>query len=140
MKKNYEKQRTMVIWAAFLICLLFAGIAVAEDAIGVQVKKKLGVGYYLADGKGITLYTFSKDKQGKSACTGECLTQWPAFYVNPELVVEGCEQSDFGSFVRDGGAEQTTYKGKPLYYYAKDKEPGETNGHEAAKGWKAAKK
>ena len=103
-------------------------------------KKKLGVGNYLADGKGMTLYTFSKDKSGKSACTGECLTQWPVFYVNPELVVEGCEQSDFGSFTRDDGAEQITYKGNPLYYYVKDEKPGQTNGHEAAKGWTAAKK
>jgi len=140
MKRNYRKQLTKVTLATSLICLIFAGIALAEDAIGVQVKKKLGVGNYLADGKGMTLYTFSKDKSGKSACTGECLTQWPVFYVNPELVVEGCEQSDFGSFTRDDGAEQTTYKGKPLYYYVKDEKPGQTNGHEAAKGWTAAKK
>jgi len=140
MKRNYEKQLTKVILATFLICLIFAGIAVAEDAIGVKVMKKLGVGNYLADGKEMTLYTFSKDKPDKSACTGECLTQWPVFYVKPELVVEGCEQSDFGSFVRDDGTEQTTYKGKPLYYYAKDEKPGQTRGHEVAKGWKAAKK
>ena len=140
MKRNYRKQLTKVTLATFLICLIFAGIALAEDTIGVQVKKKLGIGNYLADGKGMTLYTFSKDKSGKSACTGECLTQWPVFYVKPELVVEGCEQSDFGSFVRDDGAEQTTYKGKPLYYYVKDEKPGQTNGHEAAKGWKAALK
>ena len=145
MKRNYEKQMKMVILAAFLICLTFAGIALAEDAIGVQVMKKLGVGNYLADGKGMTLYTFSKDKAGKSACTGECLTQWPVFYVNPQLVVEGCEQSDFGSFKREDGAEQTTYKGKPLYYSAKDKEPGQTKGHPGGEeggggGWQAALK
>ncbi len=140
MKRNYEKQLAKVTVAAFLICLIIAGIAIAEDAIGVQAMKKLGVGNYLADDKGITLYTFSKDKPGKSACTGECLTQWPVFYVKPELKVEGLKQSDFGSFVRGDGAEQTTYKGKPLYYYAKDEKPGHTDGHEAAKGWKAAKK
>ena len=140
MKRGYEKQFKKATLAALLICLLFAGIAVAEEAIGVKVMKKLGVGSYLADGNGMTLYTFKKDKAGKSACTGECLTQWPVFYVKPELVVEGCEQSDFDSFVRDDGAEQTTYKGKPLYYYAKDEKPGQTNGHEAAKGWKAALK
>jgi predicted lipoprotein with Yx(FWY)xxD motif len=139
MKRGYGKQFTKATLAALLICLLFAGIAVAEEAIGVKVMKKLGVGSYLADGNGMTLYTFNKDKAGKSACTGDCLTQWPVFYVKPELVVEGCEQSDFDSFVRADGAEQTTYKGKPLYYYAKDEKPGQTNGHEAAKGWKAAK-
>ena len=140
MKGNYRKQLTKVTLATFLICLIFAGIALAEEAIGVKVMKKLGVGSYLADGNGMTLYTFNKDKAGKSECTGDCLTQWPAFYVNPELVVEGCEQSDFGSFTRDDGAEQTTYKGKPLYYYIKDEKPGQTNGHETAKGWKVAKK
>ena len=144
MKRNYDKKLTKVALAAFLIYLIFTGIVMAEDVIGVQVKKKLGVGNYLADGKGMTLYTYSKDKPGKSACTGECLTQWPVFYVKPELVVEGCEQSDFGSFKREDGAEQTTYKGKPLYYSAKDKEPGQTKGHpgeeEAGKGWGAAQK
>ena len=140
MKRNYGKQLAKVTLAAFLFCFILIGNAVAEDAIGVKVMKKLGVGNYLADGNGMTLYTFSKDKSGKSACTGECLTQWPVFYVNPELVVEGCEQSDFGSFTRDDGAEQTTYKGKPLYYYVKDEKPGQTNGHEAVKGWTAAKK
>lgn len=140
MKTNYGKQLTKVTLAALLISLLFAGITVAEEAIGVKVMKKIGVGNYLADGNGMTLYTFKKDKDGKSECTGDCLTQWPVFYVNPELVVEGCEQSDFGSFARDDGAEQTTYKGKPLYYYVKDEEPGQTRGHEAAKGWVAAKK
>ena len=140
MKRNYRKQLTKVTLAAFLTCLIFAGIVVAEEAIGVKLMKKLGVGSYLADGNGMTLYTFKKDKTGKSACTGDCLAQWPVFYVNPELVVEGCEQSDFGSFTRDDGAEQTTYKGKPLYYYVKDEKPGQTNGHEAVKGWTAAKK
>lgn len=140
MKRNYGKLLAKVTLAAFLVCLIFIGNAVAEDAIGVKVMKKLGVGNYLADGNGMTLYTFSKDKAGKSACTGECLSQWPVFYVNPELVVEGCEQSDFGSFVRDDGAEQTTYKGKPLYYYAKDEKPGQTNGFEAVKGWKVVLK
>jgi len=140
MKRNYGKQLAKVTLAAFLLCLILVGNAVAEDAIGVKVMKKLGIGNYLADGNGMTLYTFKKDKPGKSECTGECLTQWPVFYVNPELVVEGCEQSDFGSFKREDGAEQTTYKGKPLYYYAKDEKPGQTNGHEAVKGWKAAQK
>ena len=140
MKRGYEKQFTKATLAVLLIGLLFVGIAVAEEAIGVKVMKKLGVGNYLTDGNGMTLYTFKNDKAGKSACTGDCLTQWPVFYVKPELVVEGCEQSDFDSFVRADGAEQTTYKGKPLYYYAKDEKPGQTRGHEASKGWIAAKK
>ena len=140
MKRGYKKHLTMATLVALLTGLLFVGNALAEDSIGVKVMKKLGVGSYLADGNGMTLYTFNKDKAGKSECTGDCLTQWPAFYVNPELVVEGCEQSDFGSFTRDDGAEQTTYKGKPLYYYIKDEKPGQTNGHETAKGWKVAKK
>ena len=90
MKRGYKKQFTKATLAVLLIGLLLVGIAVAEEAIGVKVMKKLGVGNYLTDGNGMTLYTFKNDKAGKSACTGDCLTQWPVFYVKPELVVEGC--------------------------------------------------
>jgi hypothetical protein len=50
MKRGYEKQFIKATLVALLICLLFAGIALAEEAIGVKVMKKLGVGSYLAGG------------------------------------------------------------------------------------------
>src|SRR5438270_13956104 len=34
-------------------------------------------GNYLADPNGNALYTYKKDAQGVSNCTGGCLTEWP---------------------------------------------------------------
>ena len=32
----------------------------------------------LTDAKGMSLYTFDKDSDGKSACNGPCAANWPA--------------------------------------------------------------
>ena len=37
--------------------------------------------------------------------------------------------------LRTGGAEQVTYAGFPLYYYAGDKKPGQANGQGFEKTW-----
>src|SRR4051794_6719527 len=39
--------------------------------------KKIDLGTILVDSKGMTLYLFEKDKNGKSACDGACATAWP---------------------------------------------------------------
>jgi hypothetical protein len=36
--------------------------------------------------------------------------------------------ADFSSITRSDGKEQTTFKGWPLYYYAKDRKPGDSLG------------
>src|SRR4051794_31402081 len=39
--------------------------------------KQVSLGKILVDDKEMTLYLFEKDKGGKSACTGACLSVWP---------------------------------------------------------------
>ena len=53
-----------------LASVMFAALAAAAT---VEVKNKDGVGSYLADEKGMTLYLFKKDTPGKSACSGPCV-------------------------------------------------------------------
>ena len=36
--------------------------------------------------------------------------------------------ADFGTIIRDDGAQQSTYKSRPLYFYAKDQVPGDVLG------------
>lgn len=97
------------------------------------------LGLYLTDSKGMTLYFFSKDYDGKSHCYGECATKWPVFYVENIKPSPGLDPNDFGVITRDDGTKQVTYKGWPLYYFFQDQNPGDING-EGKKGvWFVAK-
>ena len=62
--------------------LVLAGFAFVAraDHHAVKVMKDDKAGSYLADAKGMTLYTFKKDSAGKSACAGECVTRWPIYF------------------------------------------------------------
>jgi len=117
--------------------LVFSGYSTvrAEEAVGVKVAEKEGVGQFLTDGSNMTLYTFANDESGVSNCSGECLDKWPPFYVDPASVVEGCDVGDFSTITREDGSEQTTYKGMPLYYFFNDNNPGDTNGHGVKGVW-----
>ena len=87
--------------------------------------------------KGLTLYTFANDTEGKSTCTGDCATTWP-----PLLVEEGEPTASMdvpgslGVYERmEDGGRQLTYNGMPLYYFSGDSEPGDTNGQALADVW-----
>ncbi|MEY9228830.1 putative lipoprotein with Yx(FWY)xxD motif [Bradyrhizobium japonicum] len=85
---------------------------------------KTDKGNVLTDAKGMTLYTFDKDADGKSACNGPCATNWPV------LKAEASDAAGDGYTVitRDDGSRQWAYKGKPLYTFAKDQKPGDITG------------
>jgi len=78
----------------------------------------------LTDSKGMSLYTFDKDSDGKSACNGPCATNWPV------LRAESGEQpgDNYTIVTRDDGSKQWAYKGKPLYSFAKDQKAGDITG------------
>ncbi len=84
---------------------------------------------FLTDSVGNTLYYFTKDSLNPTTlptnCVGGCITTWPVFYTPnlniPSLLVK----ADFGEITRTDGAggttrKQTTYRGRPLYYYTPD--------------------
>ncbi len=81
-------------------------------------------GAVLTDTKGMTLYTFDKDAEGKSACNGPCATNWPV------LKAEASDKPGDGYTIitRDDGSKQWAYKGKPLYTFAKDQKAGDITG------------
>jgi predicted lipoprotein with Yx(FWY)xxD motif len=89
------------------------------------------------DENGMTLYTFEKDAvSGKSVCAEECAKAWP-----PALVPPGAKAEENWSIViRDNGAKQWAYRGKPLYRSAKDTQWGEVKGNAAEEGaWRVAR-
>ncbi len=84
----------------------------------------------------MTLYTFDKDAPGtgKSACNGPCAENWPPFAAPGGAAPSG----DFSVVARDDGTRQWAYKGMPLYFWTKDKAPGDKTG-EGVKGvWHVA--
>jgi predicted lipoprotein with Yx(FWY)xxD motif len=123
-----------VILAVMAVAFLAAGLAYA-DHHAVKVAKKEGIGSYLTDINGITLYYFKKDSPGKSACEGPCVENWPLYYRESVASKDGLAASDFGTITRTDGKKQTTYKGMPLYYFAKDKKPGDTMGQGVKDIW-----
>ena len=137
-----EEDMTMLDFSKFR--RIFMGIAAGSFILAsvasagtVQTSTKDGLGTYLVDENGMTLYMFKKDTPGKSACgaANGCLEKWPLFYIGAEWITSGVDATAFGALSRDDGKEQTTYKGSPLYYFVKDKVPGDTNGQGLNDAW-----
>ncbi len=95
----------------------------AED-YGPFKAEKTKMGEVLVSPKGMTLYTFDKDKDGKSACTGKCAGFWPPVMATATDKPMG----DFTIIKRDDGSMQWAYDGKPLYLFQQDKKAGEMMG------------
>ena len=120
-----------------VLSLALAVVAFADE-YPIKLAEKGGIGKYLADSKGMTLYVFRKDSPGKSACAGPCVVKWPLYYHETVAVPEGLQAGDFGTITREDGKKQTTYKGFPLYYFDGDKAPGDVMGHGVGNVWYAA--
>lgn len=90
-----------------------------------------GKGELLTTSSGMTVYTFDKDARAKSNCAGQCLAVWPA--VSPGDI----SGANVGTITRDDGAQQATFKGKPIYLFAGDSKPGDANGDNMENVWHA---
>ena len=89
---------------------------------------------FLTDTNGMTLYMYTKDSCGKSACYGSCAVKWPPL-TNPSLLPASVNSSLVSSTKRSDGSTQVMYNGYPLYYYYKDKNPGDYNGQGVKGTW-----
>ncbi|MGY2908568.1 COG4315 family predicted lipoprotein [Bradyrhizobium sp. URHC0002] len=78
----------------------------------------------LTDNKGMSLYTFDKDSDGKSACNGPCAANWPALKAD----AGDAAGDNYTIVTRDDGSKQWAYKGKPLYTFVKDQKAGDITG------------
>jgi predicted lipoprotein with Yx(FWY)xxD motif len=113
--------------ATFGTAILTALLALPAWAADAPLHKAGGV---MVDSKGMTVYTFDKDSAGKSACSGQCLENWPAVKAGDAALAE-----PYGSIARDDGTRQLTYKGKPLYTFVKDKKAGDKAGDKVKDVW-----
>jgi predicted lipoprotein with Yx(FWY)xxD motif len=110
----------------------------SSSSTGVETLKTSTVGgqTIIVDGDGKTVYVYTRDNAGttKSACTGGCATLWPAVTSAAAPMLQGVT-GKIGSITTADGKQQVTINGMPIYYYAKDTAPGQTNGQSVAGVW-----
>ncbi len=89
---------------------------------------------------GMTLYYFTPDTSTTPACVAACLGNWP-----PLLSTGGTPAGPatltgtFSVLAGDSTRAQVEYNGHELYYFIKDKVPGDTTGQGLAGGkWQVA--
>lgn len=117
-----EEDQTMMTTTlrATLAALLLCGTAHLASAADM-----------LTDEKGMTLYTFDADADGKPTCYDDCAAKWP-----PYLGKEGdAMKKDWALVDRTDGTKQWTYDGKPLYFFAGDKAKGDKAGDGLGGKW-----
>jgi predicted lipoprotein with Yx(FWY)xxD motif len=72
--------------------------------------------YLLRSKNDMSIYRYDLDKDGKSHCIDSCSDVWPPFMAS-----EGATSVvDQWKTIPRGAARQWTYKGAPIYTYAKD--------------------
>ncbi len=70
----------------------------------------------------VTVYSYSKDRSGTSACSGACAVKWvPVLATGRPHVAGDISAKDVGVVRRSDGTDQVTYEGKPLYLYSAEK-------------------
>jgi predicted lipoprotein with Yx(FWY)xxD motif len=106
-----------------------AAATAAAPGVAVQVKQgKLGP-ILSAGPKRLTVYLFEADKGAASACTGACAKAWPPVTTAGAPVAGGgAVSADLGTIARADGTKQVTYKGHPVYFFAKDGDAGDAYG------------
>lgn len=110
------------------VAVVGAEVTVATASAGTTVLVATSdLGEILGDSDGNTLYLFTPDEQGDSTCYDQCETNWPPL-VGEVTPSDGLDAALLGSTTRTDGSEQATYNGWPLYYFAGDPSPGDTNG------------
>jgi len=102
-----------VIRGFFAAASVVAVFGFSEISFGAQV---------LTDSKGNTVYTYDLDQGMTSKCYNTCARTWPP--------VQNLGQNgpDVSKTVRTDGRDQSTFQGRPLYYYVGDSAPGDRNG------------
>ena len=99
-------------------------LAVADSALGEIV----------VDDEGFTLYVFIPDDGGESTCYDECASAWPPL-EGLAVATGSVDAALLGTSPRTNGAQQVTFNGWPLYYFAADAAPGDVVGQGVNDVW-----
>lgn len=101
------------------------------DAPTLTVADNAEWGQHLADADGMSLYLYTLDEAGTSACVDACTNNWPPVLVDDVTAVtlaDGLDAALVGTIERADGSSQLTYGGAPLYTFRRDTEAGQIRG------------
>ncbi|WP_413288773.1 hypothetical protein [Bdellovibrio sp. HCB337] len=87
----------------------------------------------LADSQGLSLYTFTPDKEGESTCYDACAQTWPPVLITEEISTQ--LTGILGSTKRRDGSLQLTVDSRPVYLFAADRAAGDINGEGLGDVW-----
>ena len=98
---------------------------------------KAPFGPYLVDASGRSLYILvgTRGMTGINRCDRACLRVWPAaMAARPTLAGAGVDPAKLTT-VQGPWGSQLAYAGWPLYYYNRDRLPGDTTGQYVRDTW-----
>lgn len=83
----------------------------------------------------MTLYMFTPDKNNTSTCYDQCAVAWPPLLTSSKPILASGVAGTLNTTTRRDNTSQVTYNGMPLYYYIKDKKPGDAFGQNVDNEW-----
>jgi predicted lipoprotein with Yx(FWY)xxD motif len=106
----------------------------AADAAPVG-QADTGLGTVLVDGEGLTLYGLTDDTGGTPTCDGACADAWPPLTIDGSELPAGLDPGVYSVVERSDGTFQLAAGEWPLYRFAGDARPGDTNGQGSGGVW-----
>ncbi|MDT9696465.1 SCO0930 family lipoprotein [Streptomyces sp. P17] len=119
----------------------------AADLPGLSTRNDPKLGEIVVDKNGMTVYRFLKDTQWpmSTACAGACLDKWPVVAPVDAKDTKGIDlqgstpNRGYVVFDRPDGIKQQSIDCVPIYTFAGDKKPGDTNGQGVGGTWYAVR-
>jgi predicted lipoprotein with Yx(FWY)xxD motif len=112
-----------------------------KTPVTLELNENATFGLHLTTSDNTSLYLFTNDTKdaNSSVCNDACAATWPALTLDSEtnelVAGQGLDQSKLSSFKRADGTTQITYNGWPLYKFANDAAPGDTQGQGVGGVW-----
>jgi predicted lipoprotein with Yx(FWY)xxD motif len=102
--------------------------------VATATKPPFGTFLVGPDGRSLYILEGTRGTAG-DRCSGECLGVWPPLHASePPRAGPGVDPAAL-STVMAHGAPHATYAGWPLYYYHRDRAPGDTTGQHVVDRW-----
>jgi predicted lipoprotein with Yx(FWY)xxD motif len=127
LKHAHRLAATIAVLGAAAVPIASASAAGAPAKVSLH---KSSLGMILVNGRGHTLYAFTRDGKNKDRCvtTSGCTSTWPPMTsAGKPTAGPGVKSSKLSTIKLSNGSHQVTYAGHPLYTYVADSSAGETD-------------